>query len=171
MEIINENSELKSKIECLSYEIDNLKRDNQELKKENQELKKEIKELKKDNNEKNIRLTKLEKENEIFKLKIKKMDFNKLQTLIITAIQDINSYDLLENKINSLFKSALIKLRKNRNNINHYIDINDDSDEIIKYKKMILNNYLSSLSNEERYTINKRYSQNDFINEIIIYLN
>ena len=96
------------------------------------------------------------------------LEFDKIKLKIITALQDINSYDNLEVKLN--IKTSLIRLRKNRNGINHYIDI-DDNDDIINYKKIYLLTQLNNLSIEQKDIINKRYGNYDLINEIIIYLN
>ena len=96
------------------------------------------------------------------------LEFDKIKLKIITALQDINSYDNLEVKLN--IKTSLIRLRKNRNGINHYIDI-DDNDDIINYKKIYLLTQLNNLSIEQKDIINKRYGNYDLINEIILYLN
>ena len=85
------------------------------------------------------------------------------EKMIMTKI--INSYDNLEVKLN--IKTSLIRLRKNRNGINHYIDI-DDNDDIINYKKIYLLTQLNNLSIEQKDIINKKYGNYDLINEIII---
>ena len=81
-----------------------------------------------DNNQKdeiknqNIKIEKLElenkeikQENKELKYKINKMENRFYITKIITALQDLNSCDKLEIKLNTLNKS-LKKLRNNRNN-------------------------------------------------------
>ena len=145
---------LNTKITCLEYENDELKLKVHNLKIENQELKKEIKELK-------AEIVKLKDDNN-------KHHFNKLKYKIITAIQDINSYNNLE-KI-TIIKKSLFKLRKYRNCYNHYID--EDSDEYeIQCKQLYLLCKLKELNNDEKISINNIFSKDeDLINEIINYL-
>ena len=80
-----------------------------ELKLENKKLKEEIKELKLENKE-------LKQENKELKFKINKMENRFYMTKIITALQDLNSCDKLEIKLNT-FNKSLKKLRDNRNTL------------------------------------------------------
>ena len=88
-------------------------------------------------------------------------------TKIITALQDLNSCDKLEIKLNTLNKS-LKKLRNNRNTCNHYIYDDDDEDNINK-KKTYLLNQLINISEDIKSNINKSYGTN-LIETIIEYL-
>ena len=90
-----------SKITCLEYEIENLKKDNQELKIENQELKK--------------RITFLEKDNQEFKIKYNNLEFNNLRIKIITAIQDLNNYEKLEVKFTYPLNTCIANIKFNIN--------------------------------------------------------
>jgi hypothetical protein len=150
----NEKLEIQSsKITCLEYEIEDLKKDNQELKIEKQKLKK-------DNQELNIRITVLE--------------FNKLRIKIITAIQDLNNYEKLEVKFTYPLNMCIANIRFNRNTCNHYIDINDSSN-LIENKKKYLLLQLLYLSEENIKSLNERYkidtySESNVIEEVINYL-
>jgi predicted transcriptional regulator len=88
-------------------------------------------------------------------------------TKIITALQDLNSCDKLEIKLNT-FNKSLKKLRNNRNTCNHYIYDDDDIDNINK-KKTYLLNQLINISEDIKITINKSYGTN-LIETIIDYL-
>jgi hypothetical protein len=142
-----------SKITCLEYEIDDLKIENQELKIENHEFKKKITILE------NIIIT--------LNIKINNLEFEKIINKIITAIQDINSKNNLEKLI---LKKSLFKLRKLRNNNNHYID-EDCNDYEINCRKLYLLLKLKELTPEQINTINNRICKNeDLIGEITKYL-
>ena len=164
----NEKLEIQSsKITCLKYEIEDLKKDNQELKIEKQELKK-------DNQELNIRITVLEKDNQEFKIKNNNLEFNKLRIKIITAIQDLNNYEKLEVKFTYPLNMCIANIRFNRNTCNHYIDINDSSN-LIENKKKYLLLQLLNLSEENIKSLNERYkidtySESNVIEEVINYL-
>jgi len=149
-----------SKITCLEYEIDDLKIENQELKIENHEFKKKITILENKNNElENIIIT--------LNIKINNLEFEKIINKIITAIQDINSKNNLEKLI---LKKSLFKLRKLRNNNNHYID-EDCNDYEINCRKLYLLLKLKELTPEQINTINNRICKNeDLIGEITKYL-
>ena len=129
----------------------------QELKIENQKFKKENKEL-------INRIIVLEKDNLEFKNKINNLEFEKIITKIITAVQYINSK-------NNLKKIILKKsLRRQRNANNHYFN-EDYTDYEIDCRKLYLLNKLKELSNEQITLINNRICKNeDFINKIINYL-
>ena len=164
---------LNSRLECTECENDDQKIEIKVLKTEIKELKIEIKELKTVNQElkivnqeQNIKINNLEKENQ-------EQKFDKLQGKIITALQDLNSNDELEINFLQPYKTCIKKLRKNRNNVNHYID-NDDNINIIENKKNYLLLQLMNLSPDNIKIINDRYSYNNnyytFIEEIINYL-
>jgi len=158
---------LNARITCLEYEIIELKQENnelkeeiKELKQENKELKQENKELKQENKELKERISILENDN-------KQLKFDKIKNKLLTAIQDINKNDQLENKYNFLYK-----IRKYRNNINHYINEEFDTNEnIINYKKLLLKNKLLQLTEIEIEIFNKRYNINNLVNIILEYLN
>jgi hypothetical protein len=96
-----------------------------------------------------------------------KMENRFYMTKIITALQDLNSCDKLEIKLNA-FNKTLKKLRDNRNTCNHYIYDDDDIDNINK-KKTYLLNQLINISEDIKITINKSYGKN-LIETIIDYL-
>ena len=146
LEYDSKSEDLKQEIKDFKNEIKVLKHENNELKKENQELKKEIKELKAEN---------------------KQLKFNNFKNKLLTAIQDINKNDNLEKKYNYLHK-----IRKYRNNNNHYINEEFDTEQnIINYKKLLLKNKLSQLNKDEIELFNKRYNINNLVNIILDYLN
>jgi len=156
-----------SKITCLEYEIDDLKKDNQELKIENQEFKKRITVLEKENKELNIIIIKLENKNN-------NLEFNKLRIKIITAIQDLNNYEKLEVKFTYPLNTCIANIRFNRNMSNHYIDINY-SLNLIENKKKYLLLQLLNLSVENIQNLNDRYqidtcTKCNVIEEVINYL-
>ena len=165
----NEKLEIQSsKITCLEYEIEDLKIEKQEfvkkitaIEKENKESKEKIIVLEKDNKELNNKILVLEN-------KINNSEFEKIITKFITAIQDLNSKNNLEKKI--ILKKSLFKLRKQRNNNNHYID-EDCNNYEIDCRNLYLLNKLKELSNEQIKLINNRIcKQEDLIGEIIKYL-
>jgi septal ring factor EnvC (AmiA/AmiB activator) len=87
-----------SRITCLEYEIEDLKIEKQEfvkkitvIEKDNKELNNKIIVLEKDNNELNNKIIVLEN-------KINNLEFEKIITKFITAIQDLNSKNNLEKK-------------------------------------------------------------------------
>jgi predicted RNase H-like nuclease (RuvC/YqgF family) len=153
IKIEEENKNQNIKINNLEIEIIELKLENKKLKEENKELKEEIKELKEENKE--------------LKFKMNKMENRFYMTKIITALQDLNSCDKLEIKLNA-FNKTLKKLRDNRNTCNHYIYDDDDIDNINK-KKTYLLNQLINISEDIKITINKSYGKN-LIETIIDYL-
>jgi len=160
IELKHENKNLKEEIIELKHENKNLKEEIIELKHENKNLKEEIIELKHEN--KNLKDKIIILENENIKLK-----FDKIKNKLLTAIQDINKNDQLEKKYNFLYR-----IRKYRNNINHYINEEFDTNEnIINYKKLLLKNKLLQLSEEEINIFNKRYNINNLVNIILEYLN
>ena len=140
-ELKKENEELRSKIKVLEEKnvileskVTKLELDNTELKKENIELKHEIVELKKEN---------VELKKEIVELKdiIGEMQLERYIDKVIVAIQDVNSYDSLETKIDHNFQKELFDLRSNRIDTCHYILTKQprvDSLELINYKKKML---------------------------------
>jgi FtsZ-binding cell division protein ZapB len=143
-----------SKIACLEYEIDDLKKENQELKIDNQELNKKIIVLEKDNQE--------------LKNKINNSEFEKIITKFITAIQDLNSKNNLEKKI--ILKKSLFNLKRQRNTYNHYFNEEYTNYEI-DCRNLYLLNKLKELSNEQITLINNKiYKHKDLIGEIIKYL-
>ena len=160
IKIEEENKNQNIKIEKLEIEIIELKEENknqnikiEKLEIENKKLKEEIKELKEENKE--------------LKFKMNKMENRFYMTKIITALQDLNSCDKLEIKLNA-FNKTLKKLRDNRNICNHYIYDDDDIDNINK-KKTYLLNQLINISEDIKITINKSYGKN-LIETIIDYL-
>ena len=171
IKIEEENKNQNIKIEKLEIEIIELEEEIKELKIENnrlqsslvafgQELKEEIKELKLENK-------KLKEENKELKFKMNKMENRFYMTIILTGLQDLNSCDELEIKLNA-FNKTLKKLRDNRNTCNHYIYDDDDIDNINK-KKTYLLNQLINISEDIKITINKIYGKN-LIETIIDYL-
>jgi hypothetical protein len=90
-----------------------------------------------------------------------KMENRFYMTKIITALQDLNSCDKLEIKLNAFNKT----LKKLRNTCNHYIYDDDDIDNINKKKTYLLINISKDIKN----TINKIYGKN-LIETIIDYL-
>ena len=149
-----------SKITCLEYEIENLKKDNQELKIENQELKK--------------RISFLEKDNQEFKIKYNNLEFNNLRIKIITAIQDLNNYEKLEVKFTYPLNTCIANIKFNINMSNRYIDIND-SLNLIENKKKYLLLQLLNLSKENIQNLNERYQIDtctdcNIMEEVINYL-
>ena len=148
-----EIEDLKHEIKDLKHEIKDLKYENQEFKKENKELKKEIVELKK----------------EIVELKAEniQLKFNNFKNKLLTAIQDINKNDNLEEKYNCLYKTKKY-YKYIYQYLNEEFDINDN---IINYKKLLLKNILLQLSKEEIDIFNKQYNINNLVNLILDYLN
>jgi chromosome segregation ATPase len=160
IKIEEENKNQNIKIEKLEIEIIELKEENknqnikiEKLEIENKKLKEEIKELKEENKE--------------LKFKMNKMENRFYMTKIITALQDLNSCDKLEIKLNA-FNKTLKKLRDNRNICNHYIYDDDDIDNINKKKTYLLNQLINILE-DIKITINKIYGKN-LIETIIEYL-
>jgi len=151
---------LNTRIICLEY-------DNEELKQENNKLNKEITELKQENKELKEEIKELKEEIKELKEENIKLKFDKIKNKLLTAIQDINKNDQLEKKYNFLYR-----IRKYRNNINHYINEEFDTNEnIINYKKLLLKNKLLQLTEEEINIFNKRYNINNLVNIILEYLN
>lgn len=141
-----------SRISYLEHELKKQKKINNELKKPWEELKNEIIELHK---------------------RIDIIEFNKLKNKIITAIQDINLIDNLENKFIHTYLICFTKLKDYNYNYHRYIDYCDDIIKI-NYKKKILLLQLLALNQDNIMNINIRFSTNKiyfyFIEEIIKYL-
>jgi len=141
IELKHEIVELKKENIELKHEIVELKKENVELKKEIVELKHEIVELKKENIE--LKKENVELKKEIVELKdiIGEMQLERYIDKVIVAIQDVNSYDSLETKIDHNFQKELFDLRSNRIDTCHYILTKQprvDSLELINYKKKML---------------------------------
>ena len=72
------------------------------------------------------------------------------------AIQDINSLDYIETKINSQSKQNLIKLKNNRISECHYLD-NTYSQTEINDRRSILLDKIKNMSNEIKQMFDARY--------------
>lgn len=149
--LIEENQRLKSEIMMLKGNNDRLQQENDhqrtvitELREENERLKKEIQEL-------NRRIDRLEDD--------------KLLDKLVYGLQSLNSSDKLENE----FK-YLRKLRRDRNNDAHYI-LDNDSEQVRKYKKRLLYNHLKIAENNTYLSakLKKKYSPKIF-DDILKYL-
>jgi len=170
------NNEIKLENNEIKLENNEIKLENNEIKLENKEIKLENKEIKLENKNLYNRINIVKFENKEFNTdnKILNNTINILENTIIinkiiTALQDINSNDQLEKNLYNI-KSALYKLKKDRNNHNHYIS-KCDSNDIINYKKKLLLKYLNDLSSNIKIRINKKYGNCNIIDEIIKYLN
>ena len=101
------------------------------------------------------------------------MEFDKIKFKIITALQDLNSYDKLEIKLEYPTNSYFLNIRYSRNSSNHYIDLNDNV-EIVEYKKKILLLYLLNLTEENIQMLNERICKKkafyNIIEKVILYL-
>jgi len=143
---------------------------------------KEINDLKEDNKLKDIKISKLEDDNKLKDIKISKLEDdivilkedNKLKDIKISKLEDdildiknynyINKIIIAIQDINSIFKLEtklikLLNLRNCRNENSHYILIDNDDDNLIKYKIFLLNNNLKNLD------INKKEILYDTIDE------
>jgi chromosome segregation ATPase len=168
VELKKENTELKNEIVELKKENTELKKEIVELKKENAELKKEIVELKKENVELKTENAKLKNENAELRERIVVLETREQKRKIITSLQDLNSIELLEQKLNIPYNKSIQQLRKNRNVISHYT-FDDDDDELIKYKKLKMLEHYKNLDNRLILELDKKYKPG-FIGEIINYL-
>ena len=152
IEFKNKIDILDAKVTCLEYEIIELKEENKVLKEENKVLK---------------------EENKLLKDRIIILEFDKIKFKIITALQDLNSYDKLEIKLEYPTNSYFLSIRYSRNSSNHYIDLNDNV-EIVEYKKKILLLYLLNLTEENIKMLNERICKKkayyNIIEKVILYL-
>jgi len=120
----------------------------------------------------NIKVAKLEidnknlkEENRILKIRVNKLENKDMIKKICEAISDIINEDNLETKI-SEYSSELKELKRNRNDIVHYIRRNDTKD-IKNQKILILIDKLKRISKEIKDEINlKFYYEIDSENEI-----
>lgn len=138
---------------------------------ENEELKNKINKLENKIETQNIKINKFENENKELKNKINILENKNLINKIFEAIQDINSIHNLENNMETPINYYLKRLRNNRNNHCHYIK-NNDNDNIKNMKIKKLLSYLLNLSDESKENINClcEDEQNIFIDKIIEYL-
>ena len=161
-----ENKKFTEIIQIYELEIKELKINNKELEKINKQLNDEIEYIKKENEELNKII--LEQNN---KIKEQTININELKNDIkiikqkeqykkyITAIQDINRLISLENKkyYNYDIKKNLEKLRNDRNSDNHYILEDNDDDNLINDKRIILVEQIDNMPNEIKNRFNKKY--------------
>ena len=120
----------------------------------------------------NIKVAKLEidnknlkEENRILKIRVNKLENKDMIKKICEAISDIINEDNLETKI-SEYSSELKELKRNRNDIVHYIRRNDTKD-IKNQKILILIDKLKKINKEIKDEINlKFYYEIDSENEI-----
>jgi len=156
----------------LNIKVSNLEIDNKNLKEENRILKIKINNLKEENRilkEENrilkIKINNLEEENKILKIRVNKLENKDMIKKICEAISDIINEDNLETKI-SEYSSELKELKRNRNDILHYIRRNDTKD-IKNQKILILIDKLKKINKEIKDEINlKFYYEIDSENEI-----
>ena len=157
-ELKNENKKLKEK-------ITDLQDNNKELREEIKELKEEIKELKEEIKELREEIKILKEENKELKEENKELKEEKKISKIKILLQDINSSENLEVKLQKISRQ-LKRLRNNRNDFCHFI-FDDDTPELINLKKIYLLDKLSNFNG--KHIIDSIYT-NGFIDEIILYL-
>jgi chromosome segregation ATPase len=147
----DDNNRLNIKVDELNVKINEIEKDNKnkdiiikKLEKDNSIIKYNLEELRRINKSKDITINKLEKdvkelqdESKLLKDELYNAKINRIYDKYIIAIQDINSLESLENKVDSMYSEILEKLRNDRVGFSHYININND-EKIIKQKRVIL---------------------------------
>jgi len=173
--LLNTNEHLLNEIKKIKETLEQIKKENAEIKKENAEIKKENAELKTEIVELKLEIVELKKENAEFKERIVVLEKRNViletreaKRKIITSLQDLNSIDLLEQKLNNPYNKSIQQLRKYRNIISHYT-FEEDDDELIKYKKLKMLEHYKNLDNNLILELDKKY-KTGFIAEIINYL-
>jgi hypothetical protein len=107
-----------------------------ELKKENEELKLRISNLEKDIIDKDIRICNLEKDNKQLKKTVSFLENKEIYQKYMKAIQDANSYLLLEKKLDIPYCYLLEQFRLDRVDLCHFINKKDNekyNNEKIEY--------------------------------------
>jgi chromosome segregation ATPase len=147
-----ENEDLKKRIEFLEIQNRNQGMEIVELKQEIVELKQEIVELKQENKE--------------IKQELNRYRVRELFNQTIRAIQDVNRTDQLEKRIKS---KTLYKLRKQRVDISHYINDEEDTPEEKDKKKKFLSLYFEKIDKETVEVIYRKFTK-ELIDDIMEYL-
>lgn len=180
--ILNENINLKLKISELYNNEENLKETIKiniltikQLNEENIMLKQKIQELEENMTKQNIKINdqniKINELSDKLNLIESKNIFNKF----VIAIQDLNSSEKLETKLSKNDKINIIadrhirlyeaiKLKKNRISECHYIN-NDDEDDLLNDKIIVLLNKLENMDESIKNMFNKKYP--NLINSIL----
>ena len=164
-----ENVELKHTNTTLTERVNVLEIENVELKQEVVGLKQEVVGLKQEVVGLKQEVVGLKQEIVGLKHTITLMAQKEIKNKIITSITDLNGADHLEKKLETPFNLLLIRIRNNRNHINHYI-YDDDTKEVCDRKKWFLLSKLKKLTDEEKTKLNRYFKHKDFINRIIVYL-
>lgn len=173
--LLNTNEDLLCEIKKIKETLEQIKKENIELKKENTELKTEIVELKTEIVELKLEIFELKKENAELKERIIVLEKRNLvletreqKRKIITSLQDLNSIDLLEHKLNTPYNNSIQRIKNSRYIISHNT-FEEDDDELIKYKKLKMLEHFKNLDNRLILELDKKY-KSGFIAEIIKYL-
>ena len=93
------------------------------------------------------------------KIKLHKLNIIELKSIYnkyVIAIQDFNSFEKLETKLQKNDKINIIKLKKNRIAECHYIN-NDDEEELTNHKLIILLNKLTTMDIQIKNMFDKKY--------------
>jgi uncharacterized coiled-coil DUF342 family protein len=156
MILYNNEKNLRETIKFHEQTIDELKNENKMLKEELTLLKEHIKKQDEKIKEQDEKIKEQDKTITKLTKKIDDKENKELFKKYIMAIQDINSLDYIETKINSQSKQNLIKLKNNRISECHYLD-NTYSQTEINDRRSILLDKIKNMSNEIKQMFDARY--------------
>lgn len=158
-QLIKENQDLRTQLENMTGQRDILIKQLSDRDKTIAELIEENKQLK-------DRIKKLE--DKIQKTELERQHKEMVKQLII-AIQDLNARDLLEKQLDKPYDLAMKRIHYERITDCHFINNNSD-DTIIYAKKYVLRELLENAPIEVKSKINNLARQQDFVEQIILYL-
>ncbi|AYV79926.1 MAG: hypothetical protein Gaeavirus2_8 [Gaeavirus sp.] len=110
--------------------------------------------------------TRINSQNDI----IQKYVADNLYRKYLIAIQDINSIDRIEPKINKNSQQKLIRLRKKRNGFSHYID-GRNTDGCDKFRRMILYQRLINMPDDVKQLFELDFlDSSNFISQVLPFI-
>lgn len=148
--LLDDNNSIAEQMEKLTQENELLKREIEFLKRENELLRNENDSLK-------LKIVEMDKKIDYLNNEISTMKINKLYKKYITAIQDINRKEQMEKILRQPEKQILIKLKRDRNDYNHYIDENFDTQFELDIKMIVLIDRLNNMPQYVSTKFNKKY--------------
>lgn len=147
--LVAENNRQKITIEANEKLIAELRAENEQLKVEIATIKEKYNALERKYNALENKYNVLENKYNVIENKIKEQDRKQFSINLITAIQDLNATDRLEDKFNNPTKKEMKKIRDERNRTNHYTCIDDIDENTMKYRYSILKQKMENMSIED----------------------
>lgn len=172
--LTQENIRLKQRVAELEHDellmkqhISDKNREIDELKHENELLRLRIQDLETIAKDQAKKITEQSEKIKLLEQRMNNQDDKELINKLSIALQDLNTFDKLENKLGQ-HNYGIRKLHENRNSECHFIRENDN-DDIKNYKKILILKKLTNMSDVLINKFDKKYGKG-FIRKIISYI-